>query len=177
MNHFLLDGSHPVSDKGVKQGVSPSLMATALLEPHLLGGRWRSYPKPASSTMICRERQWSDQKETGGRTVSVRQCRQLETTAITLYHPLGLRKCHSSVAVSSSLTDPEASGSRETQDVLWGCTKIRQSPAAKCPEAGLRCTADVQQRGAVMAIWCVSTTHFPPCRCPGTGSREGIKGK
>lgn len=124
--------------------------------------------------MMCRERQWSDQKETGGRTVSVRQCRQLETTVITAYHQLGLHKCHSSAAVSSSLTDPEARSSRETQDVLWGCTRIRQSPAEKCPEAGLCCMADVQQPGAEMAIWCVSTTQFPSA---GVQEWEGIKGK
>lgn len=94
--------------------------------------------------MICRERQWSDQKETGGRIVSVRQCRQLETTVITPYHLLGLLKCHSSAAVSSSLTDPEARGSRETQDVLRDCTRIRQSPAEKCPEAGLMCSGEEQ---------------------------------
>lgn len=77
--------------------------------------------------------------------MSVRQCRQLETAVITPNHLLGLHECHSSAAVSSSLTDPEARGSRGSQDVLWGCTGIRQSPAGTRPEAGLPVRADVQQ--------------------------------
>lgn len=85
---------------------------------------------------MCRERLQSGQKDTGRRIANVRQSMLLEATAIAPYHLLGLHGCCSSVSVSSSLTDPEASGSRETQDVLWGCKRSRQSPAEKYPEAG-----------------------------------------
>lgn len=74
-------------------------------------------------------------KETGRRTVSAGQSRLLETTATAPYHLLSLRGCCSSVAVSSSLTGPEARGNRETQDIIWGCKRSRQSPAEKYPEA------------------------------------------
>lgn len=85
---------------------------------------------------MCREGQQSGQKDTGRRIASVRQSTLLKATATASYHLLGLHGCCSSVAVSSSFTDPEASGSRETQDVLWGCKRSRQSPAEKYPEAG-----------------------------------------